>query len=162
MPPLLPLVSACLLLALVPGCSDAGPSSSAGSAAPSVTPSAGPSTGAGCDEDPVAEVVCRFVDAVRADDTSGLGDGEQEVAEAVGDDLPEGAYTVEGCVLVGDVTVGCEVSFAGQPGVRGFSVVPVNAEYDDGALVPPEGEQVRYEVVEHLGAGEPGDFTALP
>ena len=44
---------------------------------------------------------------------------------------------------------------AAQPG---FHVVPVKAEYDDGQLITPDGEPVRYEVEGYLGAKEPGTF----
>ncbi len=106
--------------------------------------------------------MCRFVDAVQTGDTNALGELEREVASAVGSDLPNSDYTVEKCAVVGDVTVACEVSFSGQPGVHGFHVVPVNAKYNDGALIPPDGEEVRYEVEGHLGRGELGEFASLP
>lgn len=39
---------------------------------------------------------------------------------------------------------------------------PVNAEYNDGELITPDGEKVRYEVEGYLGRGERAEFASLP
>jgi len=67
----------------------------------------------------------------------------------------------EACLLIGEVTVGCEVFSSSRPGVLGFHVVPVNAEYNDCAICTTDGEEVRYEVDGYLGRGERGDFASL-
>ena len=175
----LPRVAAVLLLLVLgTGCgrteeeagstdATAEPSSSAtGSPPAAVTPVApppvAPAQGAGCDEGPVFEVMCRFVAAAQTGDTSALGEVEQETASAVGSELPDSDYVAEDCWLVGDVTIACEVLFSGQPTVLGFHVVPANAEYNDGELITPDGEDVRYEVDGYLGTGERGEFASLP
>jgi hypothetical protein len=145
-----------LLLALT-GCS----SSSDGAAEPSQSPTASAS-GQGCDADTVTEALCRVVTAAQSGDVAALSEGEQEVAGAVGDELAGTAYAVEECVLVGDVTVACEVSFEGEEQVLGFHVVPVDAEFVDGAIVTEDGGDVRYEVDGYLGRGERGSFASLP
>lgn len=167
----------CLLLALPSGCADPQPSSSnssvttqpskapVASASPGArrdSPPVGLSSGRGCDREPVYEIMCRFVDAVQTGDASALGEAERAVADGGGGDLPSSDYTVEDCVLVGDVTVACEVSFPGQSGVFGFHVVPTNAEYNDGQLITPDGGDVRYEVEGYLGRGQRGEFASLP
>lgn len=113
---------------------------------------------AGCPEGDVEDAVCRFVTAVQADDLDSLSELEREVAGSVGEDLPDGTWAIRRCELAGDITVLCELSFDASPQTLGFHLVPVNAEYVDGALVTPEGEPVRYEVEGYLGTGEPGSF----
>lgn len=138
-------------LVLVAGCS-AGPGSPASapsSAAPEASPPSAAAPSVECSDDAVESAVCRFVTAVQAGDTTGLSAAERQVAATV-DDLPDGAPEIDSCELVGDVTVTCTVVFAGSDAPVGFSVVPVNAEYDDGALLTEDGEAVRYEVVELL------------
>ena len=70
-------------------------------------------------------------------------------------------YNVEACLLIGVVIVACEVFSSSRPGVVGFHVVPVNAEYNDCAICTTDGEEVRYEVDGYLGRGERGDFASL-
>jgi hypothetical protein len=141
-------ITGALLLLLLAGCSSQD--------APVVpAPAAAPSSAA-CPQDPVDAAVCRYVSAVQADDTSGLSAGEQAVAAAA-DDLPAEEWT-SSCELVGDVTVLCEVTFGQAPELRGLHVAPVNAEHDDGKLTTPDGEAVRYEVVDDLGTGPAGTF----
>ena len=134
-----------VVLALLPACS-IGDAPAAGPTAPAA---------AGCPDDPVEAAVCRLVTAVQADDTGGLSPEEQQVAAAAQGEVPGGDWT-PACELVGDVTVLCEVDFADAPDRLGFHVAPVNAQYDDGALTTPNGEAVRYQVVEYLGTGTAG------
>jgi hypothetical protein len=141
-------VAGALLLVLLAGCTTQD--------APVVTaPTAMPSSTV-CPQDPVDAAVCRYVTAVQADDPSGLSAEEQAVAAAA-EDLPAGEWTST-CELVGDVTVLCEVTFGQAPELRGLHVAPVYAEYDDGKLITPDGEAVRYEVVDDLGTGPAGSF----
>lgn len=109
-------------------------------------------------EDAVEGAVCRFVDAVQAGRLDTLSELEAEAAGAVGAEMPAGAWGIAACELAGDVTVLCELEFAESPLNLAFHVVPVNAEYNDGQLITPNGEPVRYEVEGYLGAKEPGTF----
>jgi len=147
------IAAALLLVALAAGCSS---QEGAAVTAPTSVPTSA-ATSTTCPADPVEEAVCRYVTAVQADDAGGLSPEEQEVAAAAEGDLPAGEWTTA-CELVGDVTALCEVAFADPPELRGFHVAPVNAQYDDGALITPDGEPVRYEVVEDLGTGAAGSF----
>lgn len=149
-------------LALSAGCGADGDDVAVPGLSPAPSTTAPTGEQATCADEPVEQAVCRFLDAARSGEVSALSEGEQAVAGTLGDELPDGTYVVEACELIGDVTVACEVSFddAAQP--LGFHVGPVNAEFLDGQLITPEGEDVRYEVVDYLGTGEPGSFTVVP
>jgi hypothetical protein len=143
------VVAGLLLLALLPGCSpDEAPVPSGASAAPAA---------ADCPDGPAEAGVCRLIQAVQSDDQSELSAAERKAAAAAQSDVPDGGWTAA-CELLGDVTVLCEVTFAAADELLGFHVFPVNLEYVDGELIPPEGEVVRYEVTEYLGTGSSGSF----
>jgi hypothetical protein len=113
-----------------------------------------------CEQSDVEQALCRFVVAVQAGDLVDLSEEEQAVA-AVVTDLPGGPWTVDSCELEGDVTVLCQATFteAPEPGrTAGFYVGPVNGEFNDGRIIVPEGETLRYEVNQYLGLGKPGSF----
>ena len=68
-------------------------------------------------------------------------------------DLPSGPFTQNQCVLIGDVTASCTLTFTKATGknTATFTVVPVNATFNDGTLTTKKGETLRYEVDSYGG-----------
>lgn len=112
---------------------------------------AGDALPAGCTDDPVASAACGFVQAVQAGDVDGLS---EQARLAASEGLPDSSWDLEGCELVGDVTVDCEVAFSSEPEQRVVVTLVPDAEYDgDGGLVLEPGEQAAYDVVDVASAG---------
>ncbi len=67
--------------------------------------------------------------------------------------LPSGPFTQNQCELVGDVTASCTLTFTQATGknTATFTVVPVNATFNDGTLTTKKGETLRYEVDSYGG-----------
>jgi hypothetical protein len=121
---------------------------------------------ASCRQDTVTSALCAFVSAVQSGKTSTLTNTERQVARTI-KNLPKGPYVVSSCVLEGDVTVRCEVTFtSGAPvserTAAGFSVQPANGEYRDGQIIVPPGQKLRYQVIEYRGLGLSGNFGEKP
>lgn len=121
---------------------------------------------ASCRKDIVSSTLCAFVSAVQSGKTSGLTSTERQVAKTA-KNLPKGPYAVSSCVLEGDVTARCEITFttASRSSGRtaaGFSVQPANGQYNDGRIILPPGEKLRYQVIGYRGLGMTGDFGAEP
>lgn len=106
-----------------------------------------------CELDEVNAALCAFVEAVLYGDTASLSAGEQEIVPTM-NELPGGWYELVECVLVGDVTVECPVTFdpgGPQETTATFALAPTNAEFNDGGLYVEPGETLDYDVVEYLG-----------
>lgn len=109
--------------------------------------------------------LCRFVIAVQTGNLSALSAEEKKVAATV-KDLPKRAWTITSCELVGDVTVLCEIGFAGtpansEPAAAAFTLGPVGGEYnaESGGYDVPSGGKVTYEVNGYEGLGVNGSFS---
>lgn len=130
----------------------------AGAATPPPVPQLDPA----CYEDEVAAATCEFVLALQSGDPATLSSGEREAAAEV-TGSPPGPWTLSGCELAGDITVECQVQFAGLPAYSDWTAAtiflwPANGEYvpETGDVIFPPGEEVRYAVVGYWGAGESG------
>jgi hypothetical protein len=69
-----------------------------------------------CASDPSSRAACAFVDAIRGGQLSTLTTTAQQAAQALV--LPDGAWGLQRCELVTQLTAQCAVLFLFRPGVR--------------------------------------------
>ena len=106
---------------------------------------------------PDEAAVCRFVRALQSGDLSTLSEAERVIAAGI-EGFPNDVWVLDGCDLIGDVTVYCQIQFTSaepnsERAAAAFSVGPVNGTYDNGAINTAPGEELRYEVNEYIGLG---------
>jgi hypothetical protein len=129
-----------------------------GAARAPAVPDLDPACSGGASGGEFEAAACEFAWAVQSGDLTTLGPEERAAARAA-DDLPAGAWTVESCDLVGDITVLCELAFPAEQTYAGLYLQPANGEYDgQGGVDVPPGEELRAAVVEYAGTGPSGSF----
>lgn len=127
-------------------------------------PPAAPPLDPKCREDEVTQALCDFVVAATNKQYGKLTAEERKVAQTA-TDLPKRPWTVTFCELEGDITVLCEIEYAGapansEPTSAGFRLQPSGGEYnpETGGYDVVDEADFFYEVIEYAGLGVGGTF----